>query len=133
MVWQGKDVDLTMFPLPLLHENDGGPYISGTLVVSRDSEYGRTIGSYRLMYRTPNETGARTSHGTSGTLPWRDLLRAWGEVRRREGERAGPGRLLPPGRRAAKNSPKRAIVRAQPSGGITVQGSLVGRVRLGRA
>ncbi len=57
MVWEGKDVDLTMFPLPLLHEKDGGPYISGTLVVSKDPEYGRNLGSYRLMYRTPNETG----------------------------------------------------------------------------
>src|SRR5712691_7777465 len=41
----------------MMHVKDGGPYISGTLVVSKDPEYGRNVGSYRLMYRTPRETG----------------------------------------------------------------------------
>src|SRR5438093_11805142 len=41
----------------MMHVKDGGPYISGTLVVARDPEYGRNVGSYRMMYRTPHETG----------------------------------------------------------------------------
>jgi 2,5-furandicarboxylate decarboxylase 1 len=57
VVWTGEDVDLTRVPLPMMHVKDGGPYISGTLVVSKDPEYGRNVGSYRLMYRTPRETG----------------------------------------------------------------------------
>ncbi len=57
VVWQGEDVDLTRLPLPMMHVKDGGPYISGTLVVSKDPEYGRNVGSYRMMYRTPRETG----------------------------------------------------------------------------
>jgi len=56
-VWQGDAVDLTAIPLPLMHVKDGGPYISATMVVSKDPEYGRNVGSYRLMYRTPRETG----------------------------------------------------------------------------
>jgi 2,5-furandicarboxylate decarboxylase 1 len=40
-----------------MHVLDGGPYISATLVVSKDPEFGRNVGSYRLMYRTPTETG----------------------------------------------------------------------------
>jgi len=57
VVWQGDAVDLTAIPLPLMHVKDGGPYISATMVVSKDPEYGRNVGSYRLMYRTPRETG----------------------------------------------------------------------------
>lgn len=57
VVLEGDDVDLTAIPYPLMHVLDGGPYISGTLVVSKDPEYGVNIGSYRLMYRTPKETG----------------------------------------------------------------------------
>lgn len=57
VVWEGDDADLTRIPLPMMHVKDGGPYISGTLVVSRDPEYGRNVGSYRMMYRTPRETG----------------------------------------------------------------------------
>ena len=54
---EGDDVDLTRLPLPLMHVKDGGPYISATLVVSKDPEYGRNVGSYRMMYRSPRETG----------------------------------------------------------------------------
>ena len=54
---QGDDVDLAAIPYPIMHLFDGGPYISGTFVVSRDPEYGRNVGSYRMMYRTPRETG----------------------------------------------------------------------------
>ena len=57
VVLQGDDVDLTSIPFPLMHLFDGGPYISGTFAVSRDAEYGSNAGSYRLMYRTPTETG----------------------------------------------------------------------------
>ena len=35
-------------PLPMMHVQDGGPYISATLVVSKDPEYGRNVGSYRV-------------------------------------------------------------------------------------
>ncbi|HUI16512.1 MAG TPA: UbiD family decarboxylase [Alphaproteobacteria bacterium] len=57
VVVNGKDVDLSAIPYPLMHVRDGGPYISATCVVSKDPEYGRNVGSYRLMYRTPKETG----------------------------------------------------------------------------
>ncbi len=57
VILEGDDVDLTALPYPLMHVLDGGPYLSATLVVSKDPEYGVNIGSYRLMYRTPTETG----------------------------------------------------------------------------
>ncbi len=57
VVWEGDAVDLTRIPIPMMHVKDGGPYLSATLVVSSDPEYGRNVGSYRMMYRTPRETG----------------------------------------------------------------------------
>ena len=53
----GDEVDLTELPLPFQHRKDGGPYISAGAVVSKDEEGRRNVGCYRLMYRTPNETG----------------------------------------------------------------------------
>lgn len=57
VILEGGEVDLTAIPYPLMHRLDGGPYISATCVVSKDPEFGRNVGSYRLMYRTPTETG----------------------------------------------------------------------------
>jgi UbiD family decarboxylase len=67
VVLTGDDVDLTRLPLLMMHVKDGGPYISGTLVVSKDPEYGRNAGSYRMMscspgvsYAPPRSSGATT-------------------------------------------------------------------------
>jgi 2,5-furandicarboxylate decarboxylase 1 len=57
VVLEGDNVDLSSIPFPIMHLFDGGPYLSGTFVVSKDPEYGRNCGSYRMMYRTPKETG----------------------------------------------------------------------------
>jgi 2,5-furandicarboxylate decarboxylase 1 len=51
------EVDLTKFPIPLVSEKDGGPYISSGVGVAKDPEYGRNVGMYRLMYREKNMTG----------------------------------------------------------------------------
>ncbi len=52
----GDAVDLTLLPIPVLHEKDGGPYLTSGVVVSKDPEFGRNAGAYRLMYRTPRTT-----------------------------------------------------------------------------
>ena len=56
VVYRGDDADLTMFPVPLISTKDGGPYIGGGIVVTRHPEFGRNVGYYRMMYRTPRET-----------------------------------------------------------------------------
>jgi phenylphosphate carboxylase alpha subunit len=58
-VYEGKDVDLSLFPVPLIHGGDGGRYI-GTWhsVISRDPETGWTnYGMYRLMVHDRNRLG----------------------------------------------------------------------------
>lgn len=57
IVMEGNEVDLTRIPLPMMHLFDGGPYISGTFAIANDANHGRNVGCYRLMYRTPKETG----------------------------------------------------------------------------
>jgi 2,5-furandicarboxylate decarboxylase 1 len=57
VVIKGEEVDLTKFPLPLISEKDGGPYISSGVLVAKDPEYGRNVGMYRHMYREKNIVG----------------------------------------------------------------------------
>lgn len=57
VVCTGEEVDLTELPIPFLHDKDGGAYITSGVVVADDEEFGFNAGMYRLMYRTPQETG----------------------------------------------------------------------------
>ncbi len=47
--------DLSVLPIPFMHDKDGGPFLTSAMVVSKDPKYGRNVGIYRLMYRSPNE------------------------------------------------------------------------------
>ena len=72
----GDDVDLTRLPIPVLHEKDGGPYISSGVVVARDPELGRNAGVYRLMYRGPRTTSIDlVSHSDLRTFYQKSLAR----------------------------------------------------------
>jgi 2,5-furandicarboxylate decarboxylase 1 len=57
VVFEGDEVDLSALPIPLQGAIDGGPYISAGMVVSKDPEYGRNCGYYRLMYNDVNTLG----------------------------------------------------------------------------
>lgn len=59
VILRGDEVDLTRLPIPLMHKGDGGPYITGGMVIAKDilGEYGTNLGMYRLMFRSKNETG----------------------------------------------------------------------------
>ncbi len=55
VVITGDDVDLTMLPIPFMHEKDGGPYISAGVAFANDAQLGPNAGCYRLMFRTRQE------------------------------------------------------------------------------
>jgi 2,5-furandicarboxylate decarboxylase 1 len=55
VVITGDDVDLTMLPIPFMHEKDGGPYISAGVAFANDAQLGPNAGCYRLMFRTRRE------------------------------------------------------------------------------
>ena len=56
VIIRGDDIDLTSIPVPLISQLDGGPYITGGIGVSKDPEFGRNVGMYRLMIRSKRET-----------------------------------------------------------------------------
>lgn len=68
---RGEDVDVTKFPAPLWHKQDGGPYIgSGSLVVMRDPDDGWINASiYRVQVHGPKELTIQFDHsGRHGAM-----------------------------------------------------------------
>src|ERR1051325_7251168 len=53
----GGKVDLYSLPVPLFSLMDGGPMITGAVVIAEDPEYGMNAGMYRLMVKEKNVTG----------------------------------------------------------------------------
>ena len=51
VVLQKGDVDLYQLPVPIFSTLDGGPTISGAVVIAEDPEYGMNAGMYRLMLK----------------------------------------------------------------------------------
>jgi UbiD family decarboxylase len=62
---RGKDVDVTRFPAPVWHKQDGGAYIgSGSLVIMRDPEGGWINASiYRVQVHGPDQVTIQFDHG----------------------------------------------------------------------
>lgn len=52
-----EDVDLTIFPLILHHERDGGPYINSAVQLAQYGDHALNAGMYRHMFRTKNTLG----------------------------------------------------------------------------
>src|SRR5581483_2761880 len=53
----GGKVDLYKLPVPVFGLMDGGPMITGGVVIAEDPEYGTNAGMYRLMIKEKNVTG----------------------------------------------------------------------------
>ena len=52
-----QKVDLYQLPVPIFSLLDGGPMITGAVVIAVDPEYGMNAGMYRLMLKERNITG----------------------------------------------------------------------------
>jgi len=50
-------IDLYQLPVPVFSLMDGGPMITGGVVIAEDPEYGMNAGMYRLMLKEKNITG----------------------------------------------------------------------------
>ena len=57
VVVTGKKVNLYELPVPVFSIMDGGPMITGGVVIAEDPEFGINAGIYRLMLKEPNTTG----------------------------------------------------------------------------
>src|SRR3990170_1738889 len=69
-VLAGKDVNLLKFPVPFMHELDGGRFIgTACLVITRDPEEGWVnFGAYRGMVHNENSMGLYISPGKHGRI-----------------------------------------------------------------
>jgi 4-hydroxy-3-polyprenylbenzoate decarboxylase len=79
-VMKGDDVDVTVFPTPKWHEDDGGRYIgTGSFNVTRDPDEGwYNCGTYRVMIHDQKTVGFYISPGKHGRIQ-RDKYEARGE------------------------------------------------------
>ena len=69
-VWRDDEVDLDRFPIPFIHERDGGRYI-GTedVVIMRDPDTGWVnLGTYRVQAHSKTTCGVWMSPGKHGRL-----------------------------------------------------------------
>ena len=57
VIMQGDDVDLYKIPIPMSSIYDGGPMITGGVVLARDPELGLNSGIYRFIVKEKNLTG----------------------------------------------------------------------------
>jgi 2,5-furandicarboxylate decarboxylase 1 len=57
VVLSGKKVNLYDLPVPVFSIMDGGPMITGGVVIAEDPEFGMNAGIYRLMLKERNITG----------------------------------------------------------------------------
>ena len=86
----GDDIDVTKFPSPVWHEQDGGRYIgTGTYSITRDPEENwLNAGAYRAMVHDKTSVGMLMAAGPSRRDPLREVLQA----RRADAGRDGAGR-----------------------------------------
>jgi 2,5-furandicarboxylate decarboxylase 1 len=57
VILTGKKVNLYDLPVPVFSIMDGGPMITGGVVIAEDPEFGMNAGMYRLMLKERNITG----------------------------------------------------------------------------
>ena len=69
-VKEGKDIDLGIFPAPLWHKLDGGPYIgTGDAIITADPDTGETnMGTYRIQLHDKSTVGFYVSPGKHGRV-----------------------------------------------------------------
>lgn len=57
VIQEGDAVDLFSIPIPMSSVHDGGPMITGGIVLANDPDYGMNSGIYRFMVKERNLTG----------------------------------------------------------------------------
>jgi 2,5-furandicarboxylate decarboxylase 1 len=57
VILTGKKVDLYKLPVPVFSVMDGGPMITGGVIIAEDPDHGMNAGMYRLMLKEKNVTG----------------------------------------------------------------------------
>ncbi len=68
VVWRGDEVDLSKIPVLKCWPEDGGPFVTFPLVITRDPDTGeRNMGMYRMQVMSKNTTGMHWQRHKTGT------------------------------------------------------------------
>jgi 4-hydroxy-3-polyprenylbenzoate decarboxylase len=74
VVLQGEDVDLDVLPIITCWPEDGGPYITLPMVISRDPKRGiRNVGMYRVQKLSKNTLAMHWQRHKVGAAHWREM------------------------------------------------------------
>lgn len=73
-VWRGDDVDLRKLPIITCWPDDGGPYITLPMVISKDPKRGiRNVGMYRVQVMGKNTVAMHWQRHKVGAAHWREM------------------------------------------------------------
>jgi 4-hydroxy-3-polyprenylbenzoate decarboxylase len=74
VVWRGDDVDLGKLPIITCWPEDGGPYITFPMVITRDPKRGiRNVGTYRIQVLGRDTLAMHWQRHKVGAAHWREM------------------------------------------------------------
>ena len=74
VVWTGDDIDLRKLPIITCWPEDGGPYVTLTMVTSRDPKRGiRNVGMYRVQLLGKDSVAMHWQRHKVGAAHWREM------------------------------------------------------------
>jgi 4-hydroxy-3-polyprenylbenzoate decarboxylase len=77
IVWRGDEIDLRKLPIITCWPEDGGPYITLPMVISRDPKRDiRNVGMYRVQVLSKNTLAMHWQRHKVGAAHWREMAAA---------------------------------------------------------
>lgn len=74
IVWRGDEIDLGKIPVITCWPDDGGPYITLPMVISKDPKRGiRNVGMYRVQVMSKNTVAMHWQRHKVGAAHWREM------------------------------------------------------------
>ncbi len=74
VVWRGDEIDLGKLPVITCWPEDGGPYITLPMVISKDPKRGiRNVGMYRVQVMSKNTVAMHWQRHKVGAAHWREM------------------------------------------------------------
>ena len=74
VVWRGDEIDLGKIPVITCWPEDGGPYITLPMVISKDPKRGiRNVGMYRVQVMSKNTVAMHWQRHKVGAAHWREM------------------------------------------------------------
>jgi 4-hydroxy-3-polyprenylbenzoate decarboxylase len=74
VVWRGDEVDLDQLPIITCWPEDGGPYITFPMVITKDPKRGiRNVGMYRVQQLGKNTLAMHWQRHKVGAAHWREM------------------------------------------------------------